>query len=343
MSQGDDWTEPGAFPVAVGVYRIPLPLPTDGLRAVNVYAIETRSGLVLVDGGWAIQESQKQLEAALRTIDYKVTDITRFLVTHVHRDHYTQASVIGRQVGAHVSLGVGEKPTLDLIRGGWTAPDPQAAQLSRAGASTLAEQWAALTELEQPDRTHWGYPDAWLNGDRTLDVGDRALVAVSTPGHTQGHYVFADLASNLLFAGDHVLPAITPSIGFEAAPGPNPLGDFLNSLAKVRALPDLILLPAHGAVTVSSHARVDELAAHHDHRLQLCLEAVDAGAVTAHAVANELPWTRHRRRLADLDTFNATLATLETLAHLELLVAREQVIHEEVEGVLHYQKMSTNP
>ncbi|MGH3629143.1 MAG: MBL fold metallo-hydrolase, partial [Sciscionella sp.] len=32
------WEEPGAFPVAPGVHRIPLPLPNDGLRAVNVYA-----------------------------------------------------------------------------------------------------------------------------------------------------------------------------------------------------------------------------------------------------------------------------------------------------------------
>lgn len=35
------WVEAGAFEVAPGVYRIPLPLPNDGLRAVNVYAVTT--------------------------------------------------------------------------------------------------------------------------------------------------------------------------------------------------------------------------------------------------------------------------------------------------------------
>ena len=44
-----DWTEPGLFTVAPGVHRIPLPLPNDGLRAVNVYAIESGDDLVLVD------------------------------------------------------------------------------------------------------------------------------------------------------------------------------------------------------------------------------------------------------------------------------------------------------
>ena len=49
---GVNWTEPGAWRVADGIHRIPLPLPMDGLRAVNVYAIEQRSGFALIDSGW---------------------------------------------------------------------------------------------------------------------------------------------------------------------------------------------------------------------------------------------------------------------------------------------------
>ncbi len=86
------WTEPGAHPVADGIHRIPLPLPMDGLRAVNVYVLETDDGLVLVDGGWAIPESRAQFDLSLKDLGYTVADIRRFLVTHMHRDHYTQAS-----------------------------------------------------------------------------------------------------------------------------------------------------------------------------------------------------------------------------------------------------------
>jgi glyoxylase-like metal-dependent hydrolase (beta-lactamase superfamily II) len=102
------WTEPGAFPVADGIHRIPLPLPMDGLRAVNVYAIETEEGLTLIDGGWAVEASRQQLDESLASIGRSVRDITRFLVTHVHRDHYTQALTVRREVGSHVSLGIGE-------------------------------------------------------------------------------------------------------------------------------------------------------------------------------------------------------------------------------------------
>jgi glyoxylase-like metal-dependent hydrolase (beta-lactamase superfamily II) len=341
VTDKDSWLEPGAHEVGPGIHRIPLPLPMDGLRAVNVYALETERGLVLIDGGWAVEASRRQLESALASIGYAVGDITRFLVTHVHRDHYTQASVVRRELGAHVSLGVGDKATLDLLRDPGSAEDATSAALRRAGAPALVEAWQRA--FSKPDLALWDYPDEWLSEDLTLDVAGRLLEAVSTPGHTQGHYVFADLADGLLFAGDHVLPTITPSVGFESARAEQPLGDFLTSLAKVRALPDMRLLPAHGPVTTSSHARIDELLAHHEHRLELCLQAVGAGPVTVHEVAEALPWTRRERRLADLDAFNAMLAVLETAAHLDLLAAQDRLARTTGDDVFQYTRLPGQP
>jgi glyoxylase-like metal-dependent hydrolase (beta-lactamase superfamily II) len=336
VTDAPPWTEPGAHRVADGVHRIPLPLPMDGLRAVNVYAIETEAGLTLVDGGWAVEESRRQLEESLSSIGHRLSDITRFLVTHVHRDHYTQALAVRREYGSHVSLGLGEKPTLDVVRNERLTRDPTVPQILRAGAEEVARDWADTLSDVQLDLALWEDPDSWLEGDHRLEVGTRTLDAVSTPGHTQGHFVFADLDAGLLFAGDHVLPTITPSIGFEPAYADQPLGDFLASLAKVRAMPDLRLLPAHGAVTGSTHTRVDELVAHHDERLRLCLESVRAGRQTAYDVAGDLPWTRREKRIADLDVFNAALASMETMAHLDLLAARGEVTRRDDDGVSVY-------
>lgn len=58
-STRDTWTEPGTFEVAPGIYRIPLPLPNDGLRAVNVYALAHGGDLVLIDSGWAIAGARR--------------------------------------------------------------------------------------------------------------------------------------------------------------------------------------------------------------------------------------------------------------------------------------------
>ncbi len=320
-----DWTEPGVDTVAPGVHRMPLPLPMDGLRAVNVYVLETDDGLVLVDGGWAVPQAQRLFDAGLREIGYRPSDIRRFLVTHVHRDHYTQAYVIGNQVGAPVALGLGDKASMDLMHGPDLDEDPNLHRLRLAGAEELIAGWQSMMPSDRPPMDDYGMPDEWLDRDLTIDLGSRALAAVSTPGHTQGHYVFTDERAGLLFAGDHVLPTITPSIGFEPAYVQNPLRDFLDSLAKVRALPDLRLLPAHGPVTDSSHARIDELVDHHDLRLRQSLDAVEAGAATAWEVAAELPWTRRARHRDELGPFDGVLAAFETLAHLELLALQGRV------------------
>ncbi|HNI70712.1 MAG TPA: MBL fold metallo-hydrolase [Marmoricola sp.] len=305
---------------------MPLPLPMDALRAVNVYITETDQGLVLIDGGWAIPQAQELFVSGLRKLGYTSRDITRFLVTHVHRDHYTQAYVVGQETGAEVSLGIGEKASLDIMHSDELAEDPNIDRLVRAGAVEVAEAWRAMFHGQvRPSMDDYGYPTTWLDQDFSIDFGSRQVLAVSTPGHTQGHYVFADQEANLLFAGDHVLPTITPSIGFEPAWVEQPLRDFLESLAKVRALPDLKLLPAHGPVADSSHARVDELLAHHEHRLQQCIEAVDQGASTAWEVAALIPWTKRDRTRDELGPFDQVMAAFETLAHLDLLALQGRI------------------
>ena len=317
------WTEPGTFEVAPGVHRIPLPLPNDGLRAVNVYAVATDDGFVLVDAGWDIPAARELLAQGLGTLDASLADVRRFLVTHVHRDHYTQAVVVRREFGASVGLGIGERPTLELLQSPERSPlMGQVHHLYVLGAPDLAETIAGFVRDHRPDLDQWESPDEWLEPGSIALTGGRVLEAVATPGHTAGHLVFHDLQAGLLFAGDHVLPTITPSIGFEPVLSPEPLGAFLRSLALVRSRPDAMLLPAHGPVTSSVHSRVDELLDHHGKRLDEIEAATREGAHSAFEVAGVLRWTRREHRLDDLDAFNAMLAVFETGAHLDLLAAQ---------------------
>lgn len=327
---GEHWAAEGAWPVAPGVHRIPLPLPMDGLKAVNVYAIEADDGLVLIDGGWAIPEARDLLDRCLRSIGSGFGDIRRFLVTHVHRDHFTLASVLGRELGVDVALGLPEKPALDLLHHRHDLTEnPFVVVLASAGAAEVAEAWSAGGP--PPDETRiWLHATSWLDGDQEVPIGGRTLDAVHTPGHTPGHFVFADQPGELLFAGDHVLPTITPSIGFTVPPADDPLGQFMASLSRMLALPDLRLLPAHGPVAPSSHARAQELLTHHEIRLRDSLAAVPAdGSVVAVDVAGRLGWTRHEHPYDTLDVFNQGMAAMETKAHLDLLVARGDLVSED--------------
>jgi glyoxylase-like metal-dependent hydrolase (beta-lactamase superfamily II) len=149
--------------------------------------------------------------------------------------------------------------------------------------------------------------------------------------------VFYDSGAGALFAGDHVLPHITPSIGFEFPPAESPLRDYLDSLRLMRSLPDGVLLPAHGPVTPSVHTRVDELLDHHEQRLTESAKAVEQGADTAAEAARVLRWTRRRRHFDELDRLNQMLAVTETMSHLDVLVLRGWLtVSVAPDGVAHY-------
>jgi len=335
-----DWTTAGVYRCAPGVHRIPLPLPGDGLRAVNVYAVaDDRAdgpGWTLVDAGWALAVARELLAAPMAALGAGLGDVRRFLVTHAHRDHYTQAVAVRREFGTRIALGRGERPSLDRVRDLASPPGAvHAARLRRAGATELAHR----VQLHSPpvEAADWEDPDDWLDDGAEIELGGgTCLRAVATPGHTRGHLVFADEAGGLLFAGDHVLPRITPSIGFEAAPPPSPLADFLTSLELLTTRPDAALLPAHGPVGMRVHERVDELLAHHGKRLDASLAAVLDGHSTGHQVAGVLRWTRRDHRLDELDPLNAMLAIMETTAHLDVLVERGALTRTLDGEVAHY-------
>ena len=186
---GEHWTAEGAWEVAPGIDRIPLPLPMDGLKAINVYVITTDEGLVLIDGGWSIEIARDLLDCCLRDLGAGFGDIRRFLVTHIHRDHYTLARVLGKELGVDVALGRGEERALDALNDlDALTENPFAALLRTAGAHDLAELWNRGRGDGDgdglPDPAWWEYPDSWLDRDHEIPLGTRTLDAVETPGHT---------------------------------------------------------------------------------------------------------------------------------------------------------------
>lgn len=321
------WGTPGCHQVVDGVHRIPLSMPNDGLRAVNVYAVATAEGLLLVDGGWAVPSAMDELESALATIGRSPREISDVLVTHIHRDHYTFAVRLRERYGPRVRLGRLERAGLAAIQElGNNVPVSSLRELRRSGSDDLARVIEKETELEPYDVADWADPDGWLDAG-PLEIAGWQVEAVHTPGHTKGHLVFHDEERELLFSGDHVLPTITPSIGFELGEWDLPLKHYLESLALLLDRADARLIPAHGHPSDSVHDRVRALLAHHEHRFGQVVAVLDAHvwAMTAAEVAEQLPWTRRDVPYADLNAFNRMIAICETAAHLDVLADRADV------------------
>ena len=323
----DEWHRGGTENVAAGVFRIPLPMPNDRLRAINVYAIEDATGITLIDAGWATPQSRHELERSLAEIGWRLDDIRCVLVTHHHRDHYSQAVALRREFGTTVAIGTGERANLASVERDPRYISTEVARLlvESGGQRLLEEIRTVAAGWAQVDPADWEPADRWLRSGEVIELGTRRLAVVPTPGHTRGHVIYHDRAAELIFAGDHVLPHITPSIGFEPLPTLSPLSDYLRSLDVMAGLGCNTLLPAHGPTHPSATARIAELVEHHRVRLAETSAAVGEVPRTVTEVAERLRWTRRALSFSALDTNDQITAVIETSAHLRLLAERRDV------------------
>ena len=337
--QGADWTELGCHQVADSIHRIPLPMPQDGLRAINVYVVQGGDGVSLIDAGWNVPGNLDILKDGLHSIDVGLSEVTDVHVTHIHRDHYTMGPELRRQVGARIHLGRREQPGLTALRTlASGVPTDSLEQLRRAGAPEIAAFAVSQALTEEWLESDWELPDSWTEAG-AVTIAGRSMNAAVTAGHTKGHLVFEDPDLGVTFTGDHVLPRISPSIGFELGGWDDPLGAYLSSLDAMLQRPDSVMLPAHGATGGSVHGRVRELLDHHDVRLGATRRVLLASpGATGLEVTAALPWTRRERAFSELDGFNKMIAVCETIAHLDVLVSRGEAVVDHVgpEAVEHF-------
>jgi len=147
------------------------------------------------------------------------------------------------------------------------------------------------------------------HGD-VLRLAGREWFVIHTPGHTSDHFCLHDPAEQIMLAGDHVLPSITPHISGVAS-SPDPLASFFYSLDRVAEIRDVDrVLPAHGHPFTDLPARTREIKQHHEERLER-VRAIsqDLGPATVQAFSQQL----FRKR-----SWGA-MAESETYAHLEHL------------------------
>jgi glyoxylase-like metal-dependent hydrolase (beta-lactamase superfamily II) len=113
-------------------------------------------------------------------------------------------------------------------------------------------------------------PDVRLDDGDEVRFGDRAIVAVHTPGHTADHLCFR--LGETLFTGDHIMQGSTVVMEDAAA--------YLDSLYKVRELAVTGIEPGHGEAIDDAGAVIDQYIEHRLARERQIVEAVRSGAAT---------------------------------------------------------------
>ena len=146
---------------------------------------------------------------------------------------------------------------------------------SPAAATLAAKTQARLLGMPPPgsgpqDRSF--HPDTILSDGQRIVLNGLTLEAVHTPGHASNHLCYRLVELDWLFTGDHIMGGSTVVI----APPDGNMGQYLQSLKRLKDLGLKALIPGHGAVIDDPLKEVDALIAHRLGRERKVYEAVAA-------------------------------------------------------------------
>jgi glyoxylase-like metal-dependent hydrolase (beta-lactamase superfamily II) len=159
--------------------------------------------------------------------------------------------------------------------------------------------------------------DPEFGADVLLDDGDAVagMVALHTPGHASDHLCFAR-PDGIIFTADHVM---SWSSSIVSPPGGN-MTDYFESLRRLLARDDRLLLPGHGPSMPEPKAHVQGLLDHRLKREQAILRALESGP--------QGTWDLVNRLYSKTDPWLRRAAERNVTAHLLKLQAEQRVLEE---------------
>ncbi|TBY71890.1 MBL fold metallo-hydrolase [Rhizobium leguminosarum] len=271
-----------AVPVVSGVERVTVNNPGPfTFFGTNSYIVGS-SSVAVIDPGPEDEAHYQALMAALGG-----REVTHILVSHTHRDHSPLAKRLQAATGA-VTVGQGPHRPARPLREGEVNPFSESSDISFV-------------------------PDIAIGDGETISGDGWSLKAVLTPGHTANHAAFALEGRDILFSGDHVMAWSTSIV----APPDGSMADYMESLDRLIAREDRLLLPGHGGPVTEPSTFLRALKAHRLKREQAVLARIRAGD---RGIA-EMVKVIYR----DTDPKLHGAAALSVLAHIEDLVERGEI------------------
>lgn len=301
------------------IWTFPVDLPDNPLKWLNSYVIKPEHGrCLLIDTGFKRAECTETLLAGMQELGLEPEN-TDVFITHFHADHAGNVGLL-QDMGYRVITG-----ELDHAYYHSDTRGKAGLRMLSEGMSkeTLDRNYSESPIYLYSSRRY--YADTVKDGD-VLRYGEHELECICTPGHTPGHMCLYDRREKIMFLGDHVLFDITPNItawyGCEDS-----LGDYLDSLRKIREYDVVLPLQAHrirGDMTLTE--RIDQLLAHHEARLNEAERVVrENPGINAHDAAGKMTWRIRSRSWAEFPVAQKYFAMGETLSHMDYLVNRGRI------------------
>jgi len=303
-----------------GVHQLRIPIPDNPLGFLNSYLIRGDKGCLLIDTGWNTDEAFQSLGDQLQDLGLGLSDIALVVITHVHPDHYGLAGRIKQSTPTRFAFHLWEKAVVESRYIHYSELQAKIGQLLlRHGVPEQVRPPLQSASMPTLDLVSVAWPDEVLYGGEIFSFGEFQLEVLWTPGHAPGHVCLYEPAKKLLFAGDHILPTITPNVHYHLQSGSNPLSDYLNALRQLKRLPVDLVLPAHEHIFTDMGKRIQAIIDHHDERNLHILRIIERAPMTAYSIAEELPWNVPGEGWGRLSPLMQRFAVMEAIAHLEFL------------------------
>ncbi len=322
-----------------GIHQLQIPIPNNPLGHTNVYIVRGNDGYLMIDAGWNSERALESMKEQLAEIGIGLQDISRIVVTHSHADHYGLTGRLRQHTQADISLHYLEKDLLASRFENMKELMLRTEQwFNRNGVPADIFPKSRMAPSERRRFNNPTMPDSTLRGGETISTGIFNLEVFWTPGHSPGHICLYEKNEKILFAGDQVLPGITPNISLQPQSEDNPLGDFLGSLSTLKQLEVNVALPAHEHIFTDLPTRIDEITRHHQRRNSEITEAIKFEPKTAYQISAVITWMPNFGgiRFMDLAPWTRRMAVSETLAHLKAMEVDGKVARLSDNGIIYY-------
>ena len=204
----------------------------------GVYIIGDKN-VAVIDPGPAMAEHRAALDKALEG-----RRVTHVLMTHHHIDHSPLAIPLARDHGCDVyGYGLQLRP-------------PEGGEVRLEAGDDLSFK-----------------PDVEIRCGDMINGDGWTIEAIHTPGHTSNHMCFALREENTLFSGDHIMGWSTSVV----SPPDGHMGDYLNSLERIKARRFDKIWPTHGPCIDETDAFVSAYIEHRRNREAQIMCALESG------------------------------------------------------------------
>lgn len=310
--------------IAPGIHWVRMRLPMQ-LNHINLWLLEDGDGWTVVDTGIK-DEHTKEAWDNLFAGPMQGRPIHRVIVTHLHPDHVGLAGWLVRKFDVRLWMTRTEYLTCRTLVAdtGQEAP-PEGVKFYKAAGFPDDQLEMYKTRFGGFGRRVYLMPSGFhrmQEGDR-ISIGNRVWEIVVGRGHAPEHACLWCREENIFISGDQLLPRISSNVSlFPTEPEANPLQDWLNSCFKLKELlpKEILILPSHNEPFRGAPLRLQELIDGHEQGMDKLIELC---AAPKRAVDVFPALFR-----AKITSGNFGMATGESLAHLNCLIARGQIAKE---------------